>query len=707
VKKSLVLLLVFGAFVFAQMWPWPGPGRTIDGYTYYVDATAGDDGDAGTFAAPFQTIAKVNSLSLSAGESVGFKRGETWRETLTVPDSGAAGNPITFGAYGTGADPIISGADLKTSWTEEGVSAGQWGYTATPNYTMWAIRDNTAHNKRAQGVTAPNTANITSVLFRLSKVGSPTGNIWVEVLDDSAGTPGSVVGQSDNVDVSGLGASAQVEFTFTTPAALTSGIKYYLAIAGDFTLNATDYVRTEGTTSGTPYAGGISWCLNVATWTADGSADRALWFTVNTDYSFSSYYATAAVEPLQAFEDGARLLKVASKAALSAGSFWYDSGNTRIYVRTSGDDAPAGYTIEASARNQAVDVDAVDYIVLRDIEGTKSNSDGIWMYDASHITVSNLSATWNYLSGVHPYGSQAGITDTLISHVTAAHNGANGIEVTGITDSIIDSNIVYLNCELNIHENQDYTAGIRLTGGSGRTTGITVSNNNVYLNGTTGLVTLYQGSGIWIDGITAAGTPNVIVNNNIARDNHFHGLFVEVSINVLVHHNVSYGNTGYATGVAGLEIDGRTGESAAGSEFYHNTMYDNGNWGIRVRGDSSADVVTDNIVKNNIAFGNGVAALAAFGGGENDGTNGSGNVYSYNELGPDATSMIQWGSATYYDTLAAWETASSQSDNLNSDPLFTDQDNGDFTLGAGSPDIEAGLYVSGVSTANPPNIGAK
>jgi len=48
VKKSLVLLLVFGAFVFAQMWPWPGPGRTIDGYTYYVDATAGDDGDAGT-----------------------------------------------------------------------------------------------------------------------------------------------------------------------------------------------------------------------------------------------------------------------------------------------------------------------------------------------------------------------------------------------------------------------------------------------------------------------------------------------------------------------------------------------------------------------------------------------------------------------------------------------------------------------------------
>jgi hypothetical protein len=32
---------------------------------------------------------------------------------------------------------------------------------------------------------------------------------------------------------------------------------------------------------------------------------------------------------------------------------------------------------------------------------------------------------------------------------------------------------------------------------------------------------------------------------------------------------------------------------------------------------------------------------------------------------------------------------------------------GDFTLQVGSPAIGAGVYISGVSTANPPNIGAK
>jgi hypothetical protein len=39
-------------------------------------------------------------------------------------------------------------------------------------------------------------------------------------------------------------------------------------------------------------------------------------------------------------------------------------------------------------------------------------------------------------------------------------------------------------------------------------------------------------------------------------------------------------------------------------------------------------------------------------------------------------------------------------------PLFTNPDAGDFTLQTGSPAIGSGVYVSGVSTANRPNIGA-
>jgi hypothetical protein len=86
--------------------------------TYYVDATGGSDSANGTSdSTPWKTIAKVNAATFSAGDSILFKKGETWREQLTVPSSGSAGNPITFGAYGSGEKPVITGANLVTPGT--------------------------------------------------------------------------------------------------------------------------------------------------------------------------------------------------------------------------------------------------------------------------------------------------------------------------------------------------------------------------------------------------------------------------------------------------------------------------------------------------------------------------------------------------------------------------------------------------------------
>jgi len=89
--------------------------------TYYVNATDGDDEkDGQSEANAWKTISKVNSSSFNAGDSILFKRGEVWREQLTVPSSGSSGSPIIFGAYGSGADPIINGADVFTGWEEYG-----------------------------------------------------------------------------------------------------------------------------------------------------------------------------------------------------------------------------------------------------------------------------------------------------------------------------------------------------------------------------------------------------------------------------------------------------------------------------------------------------------------------------------------------------------------------------------------------------------
>jgi parallel beta-helix repeat protein len=65
-------------------------------------------------------LAKVNASTFKAGDQILFQKGDTFYGTITVKNSGSSGNPITFGAYGTGADPIITGFTNVTAWTNLG-----------------------------------------------------------------------------------------------------------------------------------------------------------------------------------------------------------------------------------------------------------------------------------------------------------------------------------------------------------------------------------------------------------------------------------------------------------------------------------------------------------------------------------------------------------------------------------------------------------
>jgi hypothetical protein len=107
-------------------------GQTGSQPMYYLDATSGNDANDGrSSVTPWKTIAKVNGYTFSAGDRIFFKRGEIWRESLTVP-----GDHLTFGAYGTGNKPIISGGDefvgTAGDWTQEtGVGDNIWSRPLT------------------------------------------------------------------------------------------------------------------------------------------------------------------------------------------------------------------------------------------------------------------------------------------------------------------------------------------------------------------------------------------------------------------------------------------------------------------------------------------------------------------------------------------------------------------------------------------------
>lgn len=89
--------------------------------TYYVSTTGSNDANNGTSpSTPWETLGKVNSFSFSPGDSILFNRGSGWYGSLVINNSGTAGNPITYGAYGTGANPVINGFTNISSWTNIG-----------------------------------------------------------------------------------------------------------------------------------------------------------------------------------------------------------------------------------------------------------------------------------------------------------------------------------------------------------------------------------------------------------------------------------------------------------------------------------------------------------------------------------------------------------------------------------------------------------
>lgn len=87
---------------------------------HYFSSSTGSDANSCTLASPCQTLAKASSISLSPGDSVLFKRGDTFFGELHCNTQGSSSLSIHYDAYGTGANPIITGWVTLTTWTSLG-----------------------------------------------------------------------------------------------------------------------------------------------------------------------------------------------------------------------------------------------------------------------------------------------------------------------------------------------------------------------------------------------------------------------------------------------------------------------------------------------------------------------------------------------------------------------------------------------------------
>ena len=309
-------------------------------------------------------------------------------------------------------------------------------------------------------------------------------------------------------------------------------------------------------------------------------------------------------------------------------------------------------------------------------------------------TVTNGSSELNYSQGIRLDGP---VSPTTVSYENAAYNGADGIAAYQAPSLLIDHCITHDNVQLG----GDYEAGIKIEPGTG-STNVIVQYSTSYSNGVGQGDT--TGSGIWADTIGNGWT----VRYNTVYSNNFIGINIDAD-----NYSLVYGNIAYSNAYAGISAYADGNVSMTGNQIYNNTIWGNSGEGIAMGGPASgatAGGCVNNIVQNNLVIGSTAHSLHAYNGCENPGTNGSGNVYTYNGLGVQNAYFIWWGTA-FYSTYTSWEAAPGNcgstgcSRSIQTDPALVNPPT-NFYLQSGSPALASGIYLSGISASNPANVGA-
>lgn len=84
--------------------------------TYYIK-NAGNDANTGLSDAQAWTYTKLSSFVPAAGDNILLHRGETFNGLLMLGRSATSTNRVTYGAYGSGAKPIITTMTTLSGWT--------------------------------------------------------------------------------------------------------------------------------------------------------------------------------------------------------------------------------------------------------------------------------------------------------------------------------------------------------------------------------------------------------------------------------------------------------------------------------------------------------------------------------------------------------------------------------------------------------------
>jgi len=422
------------------------------------------------------------------------------------------------------------------------------------------------------------------------------------------------------------------------------------------------------------------------------------------------WYVARTTAPLQVFMDDVRGNEESIQGDVNAEyDWWWDSSNSRVYIYCTQDP----YDEYTTRGVEITDGDSVvncctwaagdkDWQVFDNIQFEKAREFSFNCYNKNidGLEVKNCTFKNSYYAGSRVYGDESGdgMTNVYFHDNTAEYNGGHGTVFGGKMDGTIQRRD---HARYNGHYesqpgaagSQTFTAGLKITG---------YYNINFllehciaeYQNTTHASPVASKGNGIWTDvhhwamDTEAYGT---VIRYNISRFNQNQGIRLEITKYAKCYANLVYDNLTFGIVVACNPTAGDGYKYSHYNKVYNNTVY-GGTRALQCTGGSIADGAVGNEFKNNIGAGFQYRFLYAYGGGENDGTNGYDNVYESN-CGVEAANFITWGGSSY-STWDTWLAASSQADNnVESDPQLKAVGSDKYYLTSGSPCIDSGTNL--------------
>ena len=639
--KKLILLILL------VLW-WAGSAGAAD---YYVDATAGDDTNAGiSGATPWKTLYKVRTTAYNPGDNIYLKRGESWREGLIISSvTGTAVAPITFGVYGTGDKPQLLFDHNKIKYGGfEDLDSGTADDTDTDNFTSWAesgvsilsVSDSHLGGKAVKLVRVLAEpylrATIPSGIFEAGT--TYTISAWVKNGGSDAGRM-RVTDVTNNLDL-------QSDGSWAAPN------KYIFA--------ATEAVYTQKSITFVPQVGITTLRMDVL-----GGAD------VGREY----------------FVD----------------SIWIGKG-TSVQTGVGERDATNGMLQNLYVNDSA-------YITVQDLDCRGSKNDDLaatWVQYVGRIdgTSDNIK--------VHRcefrYGDR---TTGNICGLVAASTTSN-VEFDGIIATENSNTGIYNSAQTGIVRNsQSYNNALESPSGDGggigcfRGSNQLWENNTVYNNGS-----LTGASDFELSVVESTGT-FIIRKNNASQCVQGCIQVAEGTSTVLIEENLisGFGLAGTSRPTtqghfAGIKIGGGGGGTIQGS-IYNNVIANGGNEGDGndslglVIGSRALDVVSGSSAYNNLFYNNACPDIYSHPDATIAGVGVDYNLYYKS----DYTGNFVWDGATY-DSIAAFRAGKSMEANgLAADPLMIDPDGtltgtSNFNLHKRSPARDRGIEIPGMGSTD-------